>query len=110
MIYGLEILRQLPGHADIKFPKIQEFSYSTDRNYFCQPYIGFVPESAEYKNVRREMVRQSSRVARRLSHSVRNHASKKQQIQDDVNLMVDACPNVRKLNMNLHHKLKVIEE
>jgi len=110
MIYGLEILRQLPGHERVSFPKIQEFSYSTDRNYYCQPYIGFVPESSEYRNVRKEMVRQSSRVAKRLSHSVRNHAAKKKQITDDVNLMVDACPNVHKLNMVLHHKLRVIEE
>ena len=110
MIYGLEILRQLPGNSTIQFPQIHEFSYSTDRNYFCQPYIGFVPESAEYRNVRKEMVRQSSRVAKRLSHSVRNHAAKKKQIHDDINLMVDACPNVFKLNMVLHHKLRVIEE
>ena len=53
------------------------------------------------------MVRQSGRVAKRLSYSVRNHDSKKQQLTDDVDLMVDACPNVRKLNMVLHHKLKV---
>ena len=40
MIYGLEILRRLPGHEKDVFPEIQEFSYSSDRNYFCQPYIG----------------------------------------------------------------------
>ena len=34
------------------------------RNYFCQPYIGFVPESQEFKNVRKEMVRYSSRSLR----------------------------------------------
>ena len=74
---------------------------------YLQPYIGFVPESPEYRNVRKEMVRQSSRVAKRLSNSVRNHDSKKQQLTDDINLMVDACPNVRKLNMVIHHKFKV---
>ena len=56
------------------------------------------------------MVRQSSRVAKRLSCAPRNHDSKKQQLIDDINLMVDTCPNVRKLNMVIHHKLKVIEE
>ena len=50
---GLEILRQLPGQSKTKFSHIEEFSYSTDRNYFCQPYIGFVPESNEYRNVRK---------------------------------------------------------
>ena len=39
MIYGLEILRELPGKENLKFPNIQEFSYSTDRNYFCQVRI-----------------------------------------------------------------------
>ena len=34
-------------------------SYSTDRNYFCQPYIGFVPETQGFKTVRKEMVRMS---------------------------------------------------
>ena len=57
MIYGLEILRKIPGYQNISFPQIEEFSYSTDRNYFCQPYIGFVPESIEFRNVRKEMVR-----------------------------------------------------
>ena len=61
-------------------------------------------------NVRKEMVRQSSRVAKRISFAPRNHDSKKQQLMDDINLMVDTCPNVRRLNMVLHHKLKVIEE
>ena len=36
LIYGLELLRQLPGHSAITFPQIREFSYSSDRNYFCQ--------------------------------------------------------------------------
>ena len=110
MIYGLEIFRQLPGQSKSKFLHIEEFSYSTDRNYFCQPYIGFVPESNEYRNVRKEMVRQSAKVAKRLGHSVRNHAAKRQQIEEDVRLMVDACPNVHKLNLVLHHKLPVLDE
>ena len=55
-----------------------------------------------------EMVRQSAKVAKRLGHSVRNHAAKRQQIEEDVNLMVDACPNVHKLNLVLHHKLSVL--
>ena len=49
MIYGLEILRELKDHERDRFPNVREFSYSTDRNYFCQPYIGFVPESNEFK-------------------------------------------------------------
>ena len=56
------------------------------------------------------MVRQSAKVAKRLGHSVRNHAAKRQQIEEDVNLMVDACPNVHKLNLVLHHKLPVLDE
>ena len=55
-----------------------------------------------------EMVRQSAKVAKRLGHSVRNHAAKRQQIEEDVKLMVDACPNVHKLNLVLHHKLPVL--
>ena len=54
------------------------------------------------------MVRQSAKVAKRLGHSVRNHAAKRQQIEEDVNLMVDACPNIHKLNLVLHHKLPVV--
>ena len=89
MIYGLEILKDLPEYASYVNTSLQEFSYSSDRslllllfkipwlpliplvlfavtdfiprNYFCQPYIGFVPESQEFKNVRKEMVRYSSR-------------------------------------------------
>ena len=53
LFVGLEIFRQLPGQSKSKFPHIEEFSYSTDRNYFCQPYIGFVPETNEYRNVRK---------------------------------------------------------
>ena len=40
MIYGLEILRELPGYENYKNLQLQEFSYSSDRSYFCQPYIG----------------------------------------------------------------------
>jgi hypothetical protein len=63
MIYGLEVLRRLPGHESDVFPEMQEFSYSSDRNYFCQPYIGFVPETSEFKKVCREMVRFSGKVS-----------------------------------------------
>ena len=62
MNYGIEILRKIAGHQDASFPNLQEFSYSTDRNYFCQPYIGFVPESPAFKSVRKEMVRYSAKV------------------------------------------------
>ena len=109
MIYGLEILRDLPGKENFSFPNIQEFSYSTDRNYFCQPYIGFVPETKDYRNVRKEMVKQSARVAKRISHSIRHHAQKQKQIIEDVKLMTSACPNVKKLNLVLHYKMAVID-
>ena len=108
MIYGLEILRDLPGQAKTTFPNIQEFSYSSDRNYFCQPYIGFVPETKEYRNVRKEMVKQSARVAKRISHSVRYHSQKQRQIAEDVALMTSACPNVKKLNLVLHYKMNIL--
>ena len=109
MIYGLEILRDLPGHQDSTFPNIQEFSYSTDRNYFCQPYIGFVPETKEYRNVRKEMVKQSARVAKRLSQSIRHNGQKQKQIAQDVGLMTSTCPNVKKLNLMLHHKITIMD-
>ena len=109
MIYGLEILRDLPGKRKWTFPNIQEFSYSTDRNYFCQPYIGFVPETKEYRNVRKEMVKQSARVAKRISHSIRHHVQKQRQITDDVELMTNTCPNVKKLNLVLHYKMAVLD-
>ena len=64
MIYGVELLRQLPGHENDVFPAFEEFSYSTDRNYFCQPYIGFVPETQDFKTVRKEMVRMSHKGSR----------------------------------------------
>ena len=37
MIYGLEILKDLPGYENYQNTQLQEFSYSSDRNYFCQP-------------------------------------------------------------------------
>ena len=40
MIYGLEILKDLPGYENYQNHQLQEVSYSSDRNYFCQPYIG----------------------------------------------------------------------
>ena len=110
MIYGLEIFRDLAKSQDtVNFPKIQEFSYSTDRNYFCQPYIGFVPETKDYRNVRKEMVKQSARVAKRISHSIRHHAQKQKQIIEDIKLMTSSCPNVKKLNLVLHYKMAVID-
>ena len=36
MIYGLEILRELPGYENYKNFQLQEFSYSSDRSYFHQ--------------------------------------------------------------------------
>lgn len=64
------ILKDLPGHANYRNETLQEMSYSSDRNYFCQPYIGFVPESQEFKNVRKEMVRFSNKSAKRVGHKV----------------------------------------
>ena len=127
MIYGLEILKvfnfqyghnaeisyelfqDLPGYSKYKNYQIQEFSYSSDRNYFCQPYIGFVPESPEFKNVRKEMVRYSNKSAKRIGHKARLHQSKRTQIRDDVELMVSSCPNLRKVNLVVHYKTSVIE-
>jgi len=110
MIYGLEILKDLPGYENYQNTQLQEFSYSSDRNYFCQPYIGFVPESQEFKNVRREMVRYSNKSAKRIGHKARLHASKRKQIQDDVELMVTSCPNLRKVNLVVHYKIPVLED
>ncbi|CAB4067446.1 unnamed protein product [Lepeophtheirus salmonis] len=109
MVYGLEIIRKTPGYEDVSFSGIQEFSYSTDRNYFGQPYVGFVPESAEYKNVRKEMIRISGKVATRLSPSARNHEQKRKQIGEDVDLIVDCCPNIKKLNIVFHYKQVIFE-
>ena len=63
--------QDLPGYEDYTNHQLQELSYSSDRNYFCQPYIGFVPESQEFKNVRKEMVRYSNKSAK-VSTSVLN--------------------------------------
>jgi len=109
MIYGLEILKDLPGYENYKNYHLQELSYSSDRNYFCQPYIGFVPESQEFKNVRKEMLRYSNRSAKRVGHKARCHQSKRKQICDDVELMVTTCPNLRKMNLVVHYKNTVIE-
>jgi hypothetical protein len=55
------------------------------------------------------MVKQSARVAKRLSHSIRYHGPKRRQIADDVLLMTQSCPNVKKLNLVLHYKMTVLE-
>jgi len=106
VVYGLEILRKLPGRERARFPALEEFSYSTDRNYFCQPYIGFVPESSEYRNVRREMVRFSGKLAgvRSARTSGRNKREARKTVANDVALVADACPNLRKLNLVVHFK------
>ena len=45
MVYGLEILRALPGHQNSTFPNIQEFSYSTDR------FVCFFYTNNLFKNI-----------------------------------------------------------
>lgn len=110
MIYGLEILKDLPGYENYKNYQLQEFSYSSDRNYFCQPYIGFVPESSEFKNVRKEMVRYSNKSATRVGHKQKLHSSKRRQIREDIDLMVTSCPNLRKVNIVVHYKNAIMEE
>jgi hypothetical protein len=55
------------------------------------------------------MVKQSARVAKRISHSIRHHAQKQKQIIEDVKLMTSTCPNVKKLNLVLHYKMAVID-
>jgi len=109
MIYGLEILKDLPGYSQYQNNSLQEFSYSSDRNYFCQPYIGFVPESQEFKNVRKEMVRYSNKSAKRCGHKARLLASKRKQIQEDISLMVGTCPNLRKVNLVVHYKIPLLD-
>ena len=111
MMYGVEILKDLPEHQDYVTNNLQEFSYSSDRNYFSQPYIGFVPESHEFKNVRKEMVRYSaSKSTRRCGHKQRRYSCKRRQIQDDMELMVNTCPELRKLNLVVHHKVSVLDD
>ena len=55
------------------------------------------------------MVKQSARVAKRISHSIRHHVQKQRQITDDVELMTNTCPNVKKLNLVLHYKMAVLD-
>jgi len=110
MIYGLEILKDLPGYKDYQNFQLQEFSYSSDRNYFCQPYIGFVPESSEFKNVRREMVRYSNKSAKRVGHRSRLYHSKRRQINEDIELMVSSCPNLKKVNLVVHYKISIMDD
>merc|ERR1719481_2384626 len=105
MIYGLEILKDLPQYANYVNATLQEFSYSSDRNYFCQPYIGFVPESQEFKNVR-----YSSKSAKRCGHKQRLHSSKRLQIQEDIELMATTCPNLRKVNLVVHYKIPMLDD
>ena len=80
----LILFQDLPGYENYKNYQLQELSYSSDRNYFCQPYIGFVPESQEFKNVRKEMVRYSNKSAKRVGHKARLHESKRRQIRSVV--------------------------
>jgi len=110
MIYGLEILRELPGYENYQNMQLQEFSYSSDRSYFCQPYIGFVPETPDFKNVRKEMVRYSTKSATKTGHKQRLHASKRRQIRDDIELMSSACPNLRKVNLVVHYKFSMMDD
>eukprot|EP00095_Tigriopus_kingsejongensis_P004785 maker-scaffold77_size404793-snap-gene-3.29 protein:Tk04785 transcript:maker-scaffold77_size404793-snap-gene-3.29-mRNA-1 annotation:"hypothetical protein" len=108
LIYGIEIMQEM--NKDLKLPKLEEFSYSSDRNFFCQPYIGFVPETPDFRNVRKEMLRFSSRVAQRVNPSSRHHTQKLKQVQADMNLIQQVCPNVRKLNLVIHFKISVFGE
>ena len=68
-----------------------------------------MPETKEYRNVRKEMVKQSARVAKRLSQSIRHNGQKQKQISQDVALMTSMCPSVKKLNLMLHHKMTVMD-
>eukprot|EP00088_Acartia_fossae_P045155 TRINITY_DN4838_c0_g2_i2.p1 TRINITY_DN4838_c0_g2~~TRINITY_DN4838_c0_g2_i2.p1 ORF type:complete len:1164 (-),score=256.22 TRINITY_DN4838_c0_g2_i2:454-3480(-) len=110
MIYGLEILKDLPGYENYVNVRLQEFSYSSDRSYYCQPYIGFVPETPDFKNVRKEMVKYSNRSATKLGHKSRNHEAKRSQIMEDIDLMSSTCPNLRKVNLVIHYKLPMMDE
>ena len=71
-------------------------------------FFSFVPESNEFKNVRKEMVRFSGKVAKRIHNSSRNHDQKIRQISEDMKLLTDACPNIRKLNMVIHYKVLAV--
>jgi len=110
MIYGLEILMQLPGYENYQNFQLQEFSYSSDRSYFCDPYIGFVPETPDFKNVRKEMIRFSNKSATKTGHKQRLHAAKRRQIKEDIDLMASTCVNLRKLNLVVHYKLSVMDD
>jgi len=104
MIYGLEILKELPGYENYVNHTLQEFSYSSNRSYFCQPYLGFVPETADFKKVRKEMVRYSTKTATKVAHKQRR------QILDDVELMVSTCPDLRKVNIVVHYKFAMMDD
>lgn len=108
LIYGIEIMQDM--NPNLKLPQLEEFSYSSDRNFFCQPYIGFVPETNDFRNVRKEMLRFSGRVANRVNPSSRNHAQKIRQLQTDMNLVQRVCPNIRKLNLVVHFKVPVLSD
>eukprot|EP00094_Tigriopus_californicus_P010814 TCALIF_10431-PA protein Name:"Protein of unknown function" AED:0.01 eAED:0.01 QI:0/0.5/0.33/0.66/0.5/0.33/3/50/1148 len=108
LVYGIEIMQDM--NPNLKLPKLEEFSYSSDRNFFCQPYIGFVPETNDFRNVRKEMLRFSGRVANRVNPSSRNHAQKIRQLQTDMNLVQRVCPNIRKLNLVVHFKVAVLSD
>lgn len=109
MIYGLEILKELPGYENYVNHRLQEFSYSSDRSYYCQPYIGFVPETPDFKNVRKEMVKYSNRSATKLGHKSRNQSAKRNQIMEDIELMATTCPNLRKVNLVIHYKIQIMD-
>jgi len=109
MIYGLEILRDLPGYQNYVNYQLQEFSYSSDRSYYCQPYIGFVPETQDFKNVRKEMAKYSNRSATKVGHKSRYQSAKRNQIMDDIDLMVNACPNLKKVNLVIHYTFPMMD-
>ena len=61
------------------------------------------------RNVRREMVRHSSKVSKKLSPSNRrNHSARARQIRDDMRTVADACPGATKLNLVIHYKMNVL--
>ena len=56
------------------------------------------------------MVRYSSKSARRCGHKQRLHSSKRRQIQEDIELMVSTCPELRKVNLVVHYKVPVLDD
>lgn len=70
----------------------------------------FVPETPDFKNVRREMVRYSTKSATKIGHKQRLHASKRRQIRDDIDLMCTSCPNLRKVNLVVHYKFSMMDD